>query len=639
MTTPNPTSVLRRGLLGLGFLAGLALPLHAATYYIDYAGGDNNADGLSARTAWKHAPGDASATGKPASAALVAGDTVLFKGGVTYFGSLNVKASGTADKPVIYDGNTAGSFGSGRAILDGGQLITEWKKLGSADEAKGNAKWREMFYADIDIDVTSNARHDRVVLHRQTPTEFMAPWQRVILIDGDESILPIAQHPKPKDAFYPDLPADFLVTKTPLELRKDENVTLLTDTERLTQKDPKFYEGVMVGIHAGNNHVFFADIKSFDPAKNQLTFPLLKDSVYKNNAQYALYNSPRYIELPGEWSITPLGNGKSRVYVLPLRLEKGLPANVAYPVRGTALTVSGGNSHLRIQGFLIRRFAGEGGGISIARSNNPRSKNIVIANNEIRFVSGHAAIGVNYVDDVVVENNYIRHCPGWTSGIFMNRPTGFKVTGNHLIKNSGSGIRFYEGVNGTVSKNTVLDHFGMHSSGLNFYEGSTDITVEDNFVENVVTMNRNAERIIFRNNVIDSKGRNAVGLSFWPSGSVRGKAIRDVQVLNNTFVNINPASNWGAGFYGQPSKTVSAPEGLVVRGNVMDRPGGMLAGVFENNIYLRPPAANFPVAGVGNVVEADLNKLFRDPAKQDFRRKPGGPLPENGANLPPPAAK
>ncbi|PTY02253.1 hypothetical protein DB346_09050 [Verrucomicrobia bacterium LW23] len=617
-------------------LAILILPsLHAADYYVDFEKGNNEKDGLSPATAWKHAPGDTAATGLPAAARLAPGDTVIFKGGVSYFGSLTLNVSGAPEKPITYDGNTAGKFGTGRAILDGGAVITGWKPVPSADEVKGNPKWKQIFFADIGIDVTSNTKHDKVVVHRQQPPDVQAPWQRVMLSDGDKKILPIAQHPKPKDDFFPDLPRDFFKSPTKLELNKDANTTVLTDTERFTSSDANYFDGTMVGIHAGNNHVYFADIKSYNPDTKQITFPLHKGEIY-GTTTYALYNSPRYIENPGEWTIKALGDGKSRVYILPLRLEGGQPANVAYPVQATGISIEGGTSHLRVQGFFIQRFSGGGGGINVKRGSG-RSKDIAIVNNEIRFLAGHAGVGLSHVDDALVEKNMIRHCPGWTSGIFINRVTGFKIQDNFLDKNSGSGIRFYEGMNGSVSRNVVLDHYGMHSSGMNLYEGCTDVVVEENFIENVITMNRNAERIVIRNNVVDAKEQSVVTFSIWQSGQTRGKDVKDIQFLNNTFVNNSTSQNWANGLFGQVGRGVSVPSGLVVRGNIMDRPYGKLDGVFENNIYFREADAKYMGEGCQVVPVTDMKTLFMDPEKRDFRRRPGGPLPDTGAKLAPPA--
>lgn len=89
------------------------------TYYVDFDAGSDSADGKSAQTPWKHAPGDAAATGSPRAAALAPGDVVLFKGGVHYKGSIDVPASGTAGATIVYDGNGRGTWGDGFAIIDG----------------------------------------------------------------------------------------------------------------------------------------------------------------------------------------------------------------------------------------------------------------------------------------------------------------------------------------------------------------------------------------------------------------------------------------------------------------------------------------------------------------------------------------
>jgi hypothetical protein len=82
------------------------LQVSATTYYVDFASGSNTNSGTSASAAWKHAPGDANATGNPAIKALVAGDTVLFKGGVQYVGEIIFKWSGSSSSPISYDGTT-----------------------------------------------------------------------------------------------------------------------------------------------------------------------------------------------------------------------------------------------------------------------------------------------------------------------------------------------------------------------------------------------------------------------------------------------------------------------------------------------------------------------------------------------------
>jgi len=88
-------------------------------YYVDFAGGSDTNAGTGPSAPWKHAPGDTDATGVPANTTLQPGDTVRFKGGVVYEGTVLLQWSGLPGRPVTYDGNSAGTFGTGRAIVDG----------------------------------------------------------------------------------------------------------------------------------------------------------------------------------------------------------------------------------------------------------------------------------------------------------------------------------------------------------------------------------------------------------------------------------------------------------------------------------------------------------------------------------------
>ena len=99
-------------------LAALLCPVHsagAASYYADFAAGSDAASGTSPSAAFRHCPGDAAAGQTSQGTILHPGDSVIFKGGVSYLGETIVCVSG-----VTYDGNAAGTFGSGRAVLNGG---------------------------------------------------------------------------------------------------------------------------------------------------------------------------------------------------------------------------------------------------------------------------------------------------------------------------------------------------------------------------------------------------------------------------------------------------------------------------------------------------------------------------------------
>jgi hypothetical protein len=96
-----------------------------ATYYVDYVGGDDTNNGTSTSTPFKHCPGDQDDSNN-ADISLSAGDTVIFKGGVTYefdeAGNNYIEAttSGTSGNEITYtSGHTQGApWGTGRAVID-----------------------------------------------------------------------------------------------------------------------------------------------------------------------------------------------------------------------------------------------------------------------------------------------------------------------------------------------------------------------------------------------------------------------------------------------------------------------------------------------------------------------------------------
>lgn len=746
----------------------LASTAFARTFYVDYSGGSDEADGETPATAWKHSPGDKQAAGVPGAHDLQPGDMLKFKGGVQYLGEIQLRdVNGAEGQPIVIDGNTDGGFGEGRAILDGAKMISGWQNVTSADQVKGNPHWERIQFADVDMDLSSNFSQDRFILHRDGNQGRQAPWQRLFLIDGETRVLPIAQRPKPSDPFYPDLPGDFY--KSPIELSasyphriyypdgskgnrtlpliaityggaapviepfnggevaldldkptaiaeigfrlfrpksqeppeqiafyadgrevfvaevdpedgamqrftlpesveaskitfqlrhantdkrwtklqqlaafspdgeniiEHEMTTILEDPERLTQDDPDWYDDIFVGVHGGNNHVYFAKTISFDPSSNRLLLPHFAATTYKDT-RYALYNSTRFIDQPGEWSLEPLEDGRTRVYFMPETVEQGKPVNIGYPTLQTALSINGDSSHIEVRGFLMQRYAGGKGGVAVNGAGGNRPSNIRIADCEVRFMSGQSGISLNHSDNITVENCYVHHCPGWTVGIYVNRITGYNLLNTRVDYNSGSGIRHYEAKQGILKNNIVTNHHGMHSSGLNFYEGSRDILFEGNYVENVIAINRSAENLVFRNNVVDGLGSNAVNVAMWVSGRVGGTHLKNILFEKNTFVNSNTDVGWYRAIFFQSG--ASAPEGLVARDNILTRLVAPFPATIENNIFMHETDSK--VAGTGSMRVSDPDVLFMDPANGDYRRKPGGPMMNAGADVPPPPAE
>src|SRR5262245_42940260 len=92
----------------------------SAVYYVDNSAGADQASVVSETAAWRHAPGDPAAAGRPAAVKLQPGDVVRFKGGVLYRGEILLNASGSADKPIVYAGD---QWGPQPAVFEGADPV------------------------------------------------------------------------------------------------------------------------------------------------------------------------------------------------------------------------------------------------------------------------------------------------------------------------------------------------------------------------------------------------------------------------------------------------------------------------------------------------------------------------------------
>ena len=129
--------------LGAVFLLLLAAcdQATAATYYVDFVGGSDTAAGTSAASAWKHAPGDREASGSAGSAQLRAGDTVRFRGGVAYRGTIRMPADGSTGAPIRYVGD---EWGNAPAILDGSDAVTTVERCPDAARCGNAPNWAQL---------------------------------------------------------------------------------------------------------------------------------------------------------------------------------------------------------------------------------------------------------------------------------------------------------------------------------------------------------------------------------------------------------------------------------------------------------------------------------------------------------------
>lgn len=136
--------------LGLALALG-GMHLNAASYYVDYASGSDWNPG-DIKAPWKHCPGDPAATDFVAGVSLAPGDTVYFKGGVSYVltgaSGIALNWDGASGSPIVYDGNSAGVWGTGRAKFTdnhGGNGLTAF----ASSAARSHLRFRALEFSAI----------------------------------------------------------------------------------------------------------------------------------------------------------------------------------------------------------------------------------------------------------------------------------------------------------------------------------------------------------------------------------------------------------------------------------------------------------------------------------------------------------
>jgi len=574
----------------------LEYALPPAPYYVDYDEGSNAANGLSAATAWKHCPGDGAATGIPAGTALAGGDRVIFKGGVHYRGTITCQWPGDKGYPITYDGNTEGTFGTGRAIIDGSDPLTGWMSCVSAADCGGNTNWQHIYKATVP------ANTDVFVAN---------------MYDNDEMLWP-AQNPNVSDPFFPDDLDDYNPVSS-----ANTTSTSLVDPAYLTQGDPNYYDGAYLRIWGSPNKVYITPITGYIPAENKLTFAG-SYSPYTDGrtVYYAVANHILHIDVPGECSINETTH---TAYIWPRNAGDPNGREISLSSRRIGIDIDG-KSNLTIQGFKIQKTtagAGEKGGAGTAIVDRSSASNIIIQNNELtkNYSQEHQGVIRMYSNgsNMLIENNFVHLNPKNRGMILTFRDS---VTRNNIFhKNGGTALDYYTCYNSTIVSNTVTAHTGGHANGLTLYIGCTNCLVAYNTVYdgNVALTLQNGIDITIAYNVLHT-AKNTYSAADW--GRCSG-----LDYYNNTMLND----------YGNALAKSSSTTGVTVRNNILDgyiSYGDALAR--SHNLFTAlsgQQSGSGWSPGEGEIVETDKSLVFLDPDARDFHLKNGSPAIDAGMDL------
>jgi hypothetical protein len=577
----------------------LSVPSQAGrTFFVDYADGDDDADGTGEQTPWKHAPGDPQATGNPASAQLEPGDTVLFKGGTVYRGEINVNADGAEDNPITYRGD---GWGTENAIIDGSEVLTgTWIPCESEAACGGNPNWQNIYYLD-----TSEA------LSVFTP------------LYEDDEFLWFSQDPNQPDPFWFDELEHYCVV--PID---DPTITLartsLTDPTYFTQNDPHYWDGAYVAAWRIPNIVVVEPITGYDPGSNTITFDLGGDVYTDRDSYYALINHVAHIDLAGEYAFDAAAQ---RLYLWPRSADPS-QAEISVGKRRRGFELDG-HSHVVIQGFKIQRFFGnleqwyQGVGVY---NDDSTAQNVTVRDNEItqlRSMVGAGAIEMRNVAGILVDGNDV-HENQKNSGIRFGGQN-ITITNNIVQRIGRTGIIFMGVQHGQIVNNTISDILGVHGNGLSVYQYSADVLVAGNRISksgSPLTFER-SDDLTFINNVIDANDGES-NVNEWDDQS--GGTI--VFVHNTVVRNSRNASlNIGGG----------GADLYVVKNNILD--GGPSGESVErsHNIYTglgwwQDERYGWALAE-GEMIKEDLSEIFVAPGGGDFRLKEGSPAIDAGDDV------
>lgn len=586
-----------------------SVSLAAETYYVDFDEGSDSAKGTSARSAWKHCPADEQAGGKAAACQLVAGDVVIFKGGVRYRGSISKTFSGTADKPIIYDGNSEGDFGEGKAIIDGSAALTDWKQCRNEDDAGGNPAYKNIWYTDV---------------------TFKGGWRGLNLL-GAEVPMHVSQHPNPSDPLYQERVGEYTRSKTPMKRKGDK--LYLSDPEHLSGKPDDYYNGMGLCFHGGHNAAVHVNVLDFDSetqtiTTNSFTDMVSKGKLYKNGTKYCFFNSVKIIDQPGEYAMQRLDENKARIFAWPTAIKNGQPVAISRSNRNKGFNFINA-SHIRVRGFKVERQGGKGAhAIHVSKSTDIRIKDC-----EISQVRGSAGFRATGSDGVSLINCYVHHLPGHTFGTFFRKCKNAEVIDTRIHKPTATALDFY-GVTGGVVRGCEVSGFtGMHANGLTFYLGNRDILIERNYVHsgNIPMTIKQSGDVTIRNNIFDGNGNMCIGMwstsghekQYW-----KGPILQNVQIYHNVFIRGSKKHNWKGGLF---SNMQNHPKELVVKNNILDGTHGRLNGTYSHNIFTRKVSKQY--MGPGSMVVSDLKQLFVDPENGDFRPAKGSPALGAGVDV------
>lgn len=592
----------KRGIVHIGIILfgvlGFVASSRAATYYVDFDTGNDANSGTSATSSWKHAPGDANATGIPARKGyltdpLQPGDTVLFKGGVVYRGSIYIDGrwiNGSQANPVTYKGD---GWGSGKAVLDGSAVLPNaWQPCASQASCAGNPHWQNIYYADI----SGNYTFDQGFYEND---EFL--WY--------------SQNPNPADPFVYDR-TEYLRVIPYNDANIHQTRTAMTDPRYFTQSDPAFWNGAYIISWRIPNVMAIKKITGYDPASHTIHYDDLGGDIYADrDSYYSILNHLSMIDTPGEFCYNETTH---RLYVWPRQTPV---SQESFSVRTLDAGIFNSCvSNLNIEGFIVRKYVMGIRAIDSGTGITPQ--NDIIRNNEVRKLKCNDWYAIQVGgNNIRVENNSVTDCQR-AVGI-LGGGDNVVISNNFVSRASREGIWFMGASNSRITGNTVVDCNGTHANGISVYMNSRNNTVSGNRVSNsnIAFTFEQSNNLNVMNNLFLGDGNISYVVASW--GQMTGTV--------NFFNNVILGSDGHCSAYLGPDTDTAV---FNFKNNIVDGGGRDQR---SNNIYTglcwNQDISYGWSPGPGEIVETNLANIFKNSSAGDYSLKAGSPAIDKGADL------
>ena len=435
-------------------------------------------------------------------AKLLAGDRVLFRGGVAYRGQINADFSGTTAAPVRYVGD---AWGAPKAIMHGGDALPAGKPCTSALACGGALQWRNI-----------------VTMPVPAGSDF-TDW-----ITGSGSLMQLSQFPMPKTAI--DLDDIGQMTAIP----KANTLDLKKGVLKFTGTPPG--PSAQLVIWSKPNVVKYTDTLTVAGTTLQFTIAKSFDPYTDRDMRYAVVNDVKRIQNPGQFAVAD-----GVAYVWP---------NAAGPLsigaRRQGFEVHAAN--VSIEGFRFTGFSAKEevrSGVAIGAFRNSVA-NLNITRNDfvnIAMQNGMGVIHLTSAQSATITHNSFSSIV-WGSGIRATNVSGKVVARCNVFRDTGrTALYFYHDWSADVRDNIFENINGVHANGLTLYGDDRLSVVDNNLFLNTdrpVTLSgtegkpyfadKTPASMLLSNNLIDARGSKVTAVTSW-GGDLYNVVMRDNTVL------------------------------------------------------------------------------------------------------------